>query len=199
MEDRREHRETRNADRKQLLFFSYFLFFANTLDVNSQNRLGETPLTAAVLSKFGSIADYLLECGADPNVQCVQGGYSPLHVAAALGDDRMVEILVRRGAYVNLQDDEGKRKQKILCALPCLFLFVLCSLPSLTSFNLSYLFLSLLPLFPPPGETPLFYAVREGHVTTAMLLLQAGTQVDVEVRIIQLYFVLFSFLFLLFY
>jgi len=49
----------------------------------------------------------LLDCGVDVNIQEYDKGWSPLHVAAARGAKQALELLVIRGADLNVQDNRG--------------------------------------------------------------------------------------------
>lgn len=54
-----------------------------------------------------TIAEQLLTHGADPNV-AQQGGWSPLHQAAAHGQLKMVDLLLHHGASIEYENDEGE-------------------------------------------------------------------------------------------
>ena len=45
----------------------------------------------------------LLDCGIDINLQDHDKGWSPIHVAAARGSKQALELLVQRGADINVQ------------------------------------------------------------------------------------------------
>jgi hypothetical protein len=66
-------------------------------------------LALALVSQFGriEIVRLLLEAGEDPNRYNPIGGHShstPLHQAAASGDEAMVRLLVERGARLDMKD-----------------------------------------------------------------------------------------------
>eukprot|EP01111_Echinosteliopsis_oligospora_P009281 TRINITY_DN2698_c0_g1_i1.p1 TRINITY_DN2698_c0_g1~~TRINITY_DN2698_c0_g1_i1.p1 ORF type:complete len:275 (-),score=96.61 TRINITY_DN2698_c0_g1_i1:162-986(-) len=49
----------------------------------------------------------LLDSGVDVNFQDFDKGWTPLHVAAARGSKQALELLVQRGANINIQDNRG--------------------------------------------------------------------------------------------
>lgn len=53
------------------------------------------------------IATLLLDRGANPDARG-HGGVTALHLAAALGNEAMVKLLVQRGANIQLADEKGK-------------------------------------------------------------------------------------------
>ncbi|GMT11481.1 hypothetical protein PFISCL1PPCAC_2778 [Pristionchus fissidentatus] len=61
-----------------------------------RNSLGESALWWAVVMRNAQFVDYLLELGADPNVQSTMGdGDSALHLAAKMGLTDIVKVLLR--------------------------------------------------------------------------------------------------------
>lgn len=50
----------------------------------------------------------MLQYGADPNLRSDEEGMTPLHVAANLGRPRLVEMLLKAGADMDLEDAENK-------------------------------------------------------------------------------------------
>jgi cytohesin len=67
---------------------------------------GRTPLREAAAWGHPEVVEFLLEHGADPNIQDNNGG-TPLHVAAWNGHREVVELLLEHGANPNVQDDDG--------------------------------------------------------------------------------------------
>ncbi|XP_005994187.1 cyclin-dependent kinase 4 inhibitor D [Latimeria chalumnae] len=69
------------------------------------NQFGKTALQAMM---FGNhfIAEELLKCGADPNVQDAHGN-TPAHDAVRTGFLETLQVLVENGANVNLPDGGG--------------------------------------------------------------------------------------------
>lgn len=70
---------------------------AEGASVNARDDAGETALDCAVRQNHADLARYLLQQGAVPN----------LHDAAGLGDEPLVESLIRGGADVNAPDVYG--------------------------------------------------------------------------------------------
>jgi ankyrin repeat protein len=70
-----------------------------------------TDLTAALMMASWydrvDVAEFLLDSGIDPGVQMERegDGHTALHIAAYQGYSRLVELLLRRGAPVNVTDD----------------------------------------------------------------------------------------------
>lgn len=73
----------------------------------SQNDRRAYPLHSAVEARSVPIVDELLDRGADPNVR-MQGGVTPLMLAAQVGDQAMVEMLLARGADAAARTVDGK-------------------------------------------------------------------------------------------
>lgn len=75
-------------------------------DVNTEGKLGETPLHDAVIRGYGEISVLLIDHGADVNARDVRG-LSPLHAAAWRGNPDMVALLISSGADINARDHDG--------------------------------------------------------------------------------------------
>ena len=77
----------------------------------SNNALRNQPLNAAVagpnVETRTACVRLLLEAGADVNNR-QEGGNTPLHTLAHLGDTSTAEALLAHGAYVSLRSDDGK-------------------------------------------------------------------------------------------
>lgn len=76
----------------------------------SRNPMRVTPLHSAVAHRQRDVssrmAEALLRFGADPNLQ-QQGGWTPLHQAAAHGREDLVELLLEHGADPSASSVEG--------------------------------------------------------------------------------------------
>ncbi|TSN76563.1 Cyclin-dependent kinase 4 inhibitor D [Bagarius yarrelli] len=78
----------------------------SNINVNATNIFGRTPLQVVKLG-CPFVAEALLRAGADPNVHDVIGRLTVTHDAARDGYVDMLQVLLRYGANVNLQDDAG--------------------------------------------------------------------------------------------
>ncbi|TVU45708.1 hypothetical protein EJB05_05204, partial [Eragrostis curvula] len=66
----------------------------------------DCPLVHAVIGGHVAAVRYLLDKGADPNMQD-HDGYAPLHEAAREGFDEIVQLLLSKGASVDISSPEG--------------------------------------------------------------------------------------------
>ena len=57
--------------------------------------------------KAAEIAELLLDCGADPNIQNNQNHLQPLHMAARLNSVRVCQLLLSAGADINAASKDG--------------------------------------------------------------------------------------------
>jgi hypothetical protein len=74
---------------------------------NARDDLGRTPLFfAARATKDHDIAELLLDEGADVRARSVCG-LTPLHIAAAVGDETRIGLFLDRGAKIDARDDAG--------------------------------------------------------------------------------------------
>ena len=80
-------------------------------NLQAQNAMLIRPLHAATAQPDPlaalAIAERLLAAGANPNVK-QQGGWTPLHAAAANGNSALIRLLLRHGAEAGATNDEGK-------------------------------------------------------------------------------------------
>lgn len=82
---------------------------------NSVDRSGTTALYAASLRQSPTVAEALLEAGADPNVESTgEGEGTPLCAAAAWGHSDVVAALLGGGADPNQQEDHGSGDSPLL-------------------------------------------------------------------------------------
>ncbi len=82
-------------------------------DVNEFDKWGWTPLHWAVYYRSLPIARFLLENGANPNIQTtdaygsMQSGCTPLIIASYYGLSDFAGLLLKHGAKTNIADDKG--------------------------------------------------------------------------------------------
>ena len=77
-----------------------------------RNEFGETPLMTAIRSgpstSLAKMIDVLLDGGADPNIQDVNGNSALHHAAKVVGKEGAVPILLENGASVVLRNNNGE-------------------------------------------------------------------------------------------
>lgn len=82
-------------------------------DVNEFDKWGWTPLHWAVYYRSLPVTKFLLENGADPNIQTTEAygsmkaGSTPLMITAYYGLPDFAELLLKHGARTNVADDNG--------------------------------------------------------------------------------------------
>lgn len=127
-------------------------------------RKGFTPLLFGVMQSNHSAVLTLIEKGhASINAPDYEGN-SPLHVAVANGDIKMVQLLLKYGAAPNQCDVEGATPLHIAAANGNTRIAA-----ALISKGAS------VHVQDNEGEAPLFYCVREGHQLMAQLLMRCGS------------------------
>lgn len=74
------------------------------------NYEGDSPLLVAIRSRDEYLVHVLLFlAGPSINTACLMDSLTPLHLASALGADRIVAMLLNAGAFLNAVDDYGLR------------------------------------------------------------------------------------------
>lgn len=87
------------------------LYLSKGALVNESDNKGGTALHYAVMLPGTDVADYLLSKGANVNTRTQDGGYTPLHSTVFSNQKnvgRIVDLLARRGAILNIKDDKGR-------------------------------------------------------------------------------------------
>jgi hypothetical protein len=84
------------------------LFLKAGFHPNSRDKHGVPLLCLAARNKHRSIAELLLEYGADIDLQSEDRGYSALMDATLGGASELVELFIDRGADPNLQSKDGQ-------------------------------------------------------------------------------------------
>ena len=74
--------------------------------INETNPIGSTPLMMAIRNDRTPVALYLIEKGADPNID--EAGHTALHLAVARKNPEVVKALIERGAKVNVRLTKGE-------------------------------------------------------------------------------------------
>uniref|UniRef100_A0A9J8BQR6 Protein kinase domain-containing protein n=1 Tax=Cyprinus carpio carpio TaxID=630221 RepID=A0A9J8BQR6_CYPCA len=77
------------------------------VEVDSMNHLGQTPLFCASLLGFASVAEKLLQYGANPNHRCNDGS-TPVHAAVFSCNPWLLSSLLDAGGDLRLHDDQGR-------------------------------------------------------------------------------------------
>lgn len=83
----------------------YLLQQGATLDAKDEN--GRTALMYASSGPYAETVEFLLKKGAKVNVQGTLEGFTPLMTAAAEGQLKVVQLLLKHGADPSLKDKDG--------------------------------------------------------------------------------------------
>lgn len=136
--------------------------------VNAKDENGVTRLHSAVTVVDLTVARFLLENGADPNV-ADKSGQTPLYLAAQFGYKSLVEILLSHGANVQITEDYGYTPLHIAArkGFRSIIDVLLAHGADLNSRN-RY------------GSTPLHLAVANGFKSVAELLLSCHSDVNAK-------------------
>ncbi|CAB0035019.1 unnamed protein product [Trichogramma brassicae] len=84
-------------------------------DVNYTDEAGYTHFHTACKYGFKEVVEKFLELGQDPNCIVTETGDSPLHVAVGYRCFNVIELLVKRGADMNLANNSGYTPLHIIC------------------------------------------------------------------------------------
>lgn len=105
----------------------------------TEPRGGKGAMHLAAVANSTDMLDFLLSHGASPDVQDKMGR-TPVMLAAELGHDGVVELLVKNKANVSLLDEDGKGEGTVTSQLYPQHLEI-CAPPSLSLFLISHLLL----------------------------------------------------------
>ncbi len=141
-------------------------------DPRAANRYGVTPLSAACTNGNAAMVDLLLAAGADVNAP-LPGGETPLMTAARTGNAAIVKALLVHGADVNARESRGGQSAVMWAAAEGHVQVLETLIEAGADFRI--------PLA--SGFTPLLFAVREGRIPAAKLLLKAGANVNELVQV----------------
>lgn len=141
-------------------------------DVNSRNRVGQTPLHWAVLMDDVAMVRHLLAVGADVNAQVqsdetysASWGDTPLHLAARQGWVRIAKILIADGANVNAANDRGVTPLHLAYAHPAVARVLLAHGANVNASD-------------DRGRTALDWAASDPHAADLSLLIRHGANVN---------------------
>ena len=85
-------------------------------DLNCVDNYGFTPLFRAVMQKQKSFITFILDHGADPDIQ-TREGFTPLMAAAESGNTEIVKILLEHNANPDLKTIQGATSLHIAASL----------------------------------------------------------------------------------
>jgi len=74
--------------------------------IDSVDEVGYTPLHWALIRAKWNVAVYLIEGGANLNIQGIEGG-TPLHCAANQDNTEIIQLLIKRGAEIEVKNAWG--------------------------------------------------------------------------------------------
>src|SRR5205823_4656033 len=131
-------------------------------NVSAATRAGATPLELAAINGSAAMIEKLIKAGANVNAPLTKYGDTALMMAARTGKPDTIKVLLDNGAQINSPETWGGTTSN----------------SAITS----------LPRDPQPGEkpkkdyyggfTPLHFAVRQGDMESARLLVTAGADVN---------------------
>ena len=162
--------ENGNLDCVKVLLVEY------GVNVDFQNIKGKTPLMLASRTGHVDVVSFLVEHGADLNLQCNAMGLTALMSACLYNERDVVTFLVEHGANVNLQSKYGDT---------ALSLF-LCGIPMYSDDNYCNVLSSLIEngadvnagMY--DNRTPLMMASTNGHINAVALLVEHGANMDIQ-------------------
>ncbi len=78
-------------------------------EIDARDHEGKTPLTHACTGPFKETVKLLVDSGADINAQEATEGFTPLMMAAGLGEVDVVKVLLEHKADPSIRDNDGDR------------------------------------------------------------------------------------------
>lgn len=157
-------------------------------DARAVNRYGATPLSEAAANGNAALIEHLLKAGADPNTLVTPQGQTVLMSAARVGNVDAMKVLLERGAYVDARENFRGQTALMWAAAEGHAPVVKMLLdhgadhkarssdrdttpPKLTNGTPAA------PIFR-GGLTALLFAVRQGQIETAKVLLDGGADIN---------------------
>lgn len=147
------------------------LLIAAGANANAANRYGVTPLSLACNNGSSPMIDALLKAGAGVNIASPEGE-TPLMTAARVGNVEPLRLLLARGADVNVLESWKKQSALMWAAGEGHAAAITLLIENGANINARS----------KAGFTPLLFAVRNGHIDAARLLLNLGAQPNDKVE-----------------
>ncbi|CAF0967227.1 unnamed protein product [Rotaria sordida] len=144
-------------------------------NTNNLNITGETALFIATLKDRVDVVKFLIEKGAQVNIQnhC---GVSPLHLCAKSGNQELVQVLIQAGANVNITP-QGKISIETLLAVETPLIAAakkghveICEYLIQNGADVNAVTMT--------GVTPLYTTTEEGHLDVVILLIRHGADIN---------------------
>jgi ankyrin repeat protein/adenylate kinase family enzyme len=139
-----------------------------TIDINTPDKQGNTPLHLAVLQGNLALVDFLLEAKAAIDIRNI-AGLTPLHIAAQKGSIPLMQLLIAQHTDNNTQDDYGYAPLHLAAqnGHPQAIQLLLNNKANVNAKHKS-------------GRSPLHLAAGEGHKETVQLLLDSKANVNAK-------------------
>jgi len=178
--------EKEKIDLNQLYHYDYYTFLSYSceksylnitkflieqgVDINKENKLGETPIFFACRSENVNIVKHLVEKGTNVNKEN-NLGETPLFIACEIKSEIMAKFLIQHGAEVNKEDNDGETPLFIACEYGNLnenLVKILVEHGAHVNKENKY------------GRTPLFYAIENGNENIVKCFIQHGADINKE-------------------